>query len=229
MGRKRPIVAIDGPAGSGKSTLAKMAAEQLGFIHIDTGALYRSVALATIEHGIDAADTEAVAQLCASLAIEFRADSGQNQIFLNGENVSAKIRTESVSKLASQVSSISGVRSALLSLQRSLGNQGGAVMEGRDIGTVIFPDAEVKIFLTASTEERAKRRLKELTARGESAELASVMSEMQVRDKNDSERAIAPLRKADDATELDTTGLTIDQVLQRIVNLVSSYQKSTGA
>lgn len=223
MARSKPIVAIDGPAGSGKSTLAKLAAGRLGFVHIDTGALYRSVAWKTLSTKTDFDDKEAVSSLAENLTVQFEHTSEGNRVLVDGRDVSLDIRTEEVSKNASRVSAIPGVRAALLDQQRNLGSKGAAVMEGRDIGTVVFPDAEVKIFLTASDEERAQRRMKELQTRGQSTSFETVLQDIRDRDKNDMERAVAPLKKADDAIELDTTGLTIDQVLERIVEIVQDY------
>ncbi len=229
MARVKPIVAIDGPAGSGKSTLAKLAAKSLEFIHIDTGPLYRSVAWLATTKNLGKADASAISDLAKSATIEFKAVDGNNRVVVNGQDVSADIRTEAVSKMASVVSAIPDVRASLLDQQRRMGNAGAAVMEGRDIGTVVFPDAEVKIFLTASDEERAKRRLAELQGRGEAIDFETVLRDLRERDKNDSERDIAPLKKADDAIELDTTGLVIDEVLEKIVEIVHDYEGKTNS
>ncbi len=231
MMRIEPIIAIDGPAGSGKSTLAKLVAVELGYIHIDTGALYRSVGWKALQEGLTAESTakaESIAQIGAfaeKINIEFRASESGSRVWIEGQDVSELIRTEEASRMASIVSAIPAVRSALLDQQRRMGGAGGAVMEGRDIGTVIFPDAEVKIFLTASESERAKRRQKELTGKGENADYETVLHDLRERDKNDSERAVAPLKKADDAKELDTSGLNIQEVLERIVEMVHDYKE----
>lgn len=218
--RKLPIVAIDGPAGSGKSTIAKLLARRLAFVHIDTGALYRTVALQVIRQKVASADDAAVTAVLKSSRIEFRNDGERNRVFLNSEDVSDFIRTEEISQLASKVSALPGVRAGLLGLQRTLGNSGGTVLEGRDIGTVIFPDAEVKIFLNAAVEERARRRSVELAARGQVVSEAQVLREMLERDRNDSSRAHAPLRKAEDAVEVDSTLLSVDQVLDLIERII---------
>jgi CMP/dCMP kinase len=217
---KNPIVAIDGPAGSGKSTLAKLLAKRLKFVHIDSGALYRGVALLALDKGVSLENEAEVLASIQGIKFEFRWIDGVNLLHLNGNNVGAAIRTEKVSAASSKVSAFPSVRAHLLDLQRSLGNQGGVVMEGRDIGTVVFPKAEVKIFLTASIEDRAKRRTKELEAKGVSAQFESVKIEMAQRDKQDSERAIAPLKQANDAQLVDTSGMSIESVLDRLESIV---------
>ena len=223
--RVDPIVAIDGPAGSGKSTVARALATKLGFVHVDTGALYRAVALLAIRQKIAADDEAGLAAAMKSARIEFRSLAAGNRLFVNGEDISDKIRSEEVSKAASQVSAHAAVRSGLLGLQRALGGKGGSVLEGRDIGTVVFPDADVKIFLNASPEERARRRAAELTARGAPASAAAVLADMRERDKSDSTRALSPLKKAEDATEVDTTRLSIVQVIDHIADLVEQRKR----
>ena len=217
-----PIVAIDGPAGSGKSTIAKLLAKNLSYTHIDTGALYRGVALLALESGLE--EAKQIADAFRSARFEFRRIPDQgNLLHIDGKNVSKEIRQEKVSALASKVAAYPAVREALLGLQRELGRKGGVVLEGRDIGTVVFPQAEVKIFLTASLAERAKRRTEELRAKGEKADIASVEKDMAQRDSQDSQRAIAPLKQAEDAIAVDTTGKTIEQVLQHLEGLVAAY------
>lgn len=223
--RRYPIVAIDGPAGSGKSTVARGLAKQLAFIHVDTGALYRAVALLALRQKLDLADEAAVENVMRAAHIEFKHQPEGNRLFVNGEDVSDKIRTEEVSKGASVVSAHGAVRAGLLGLQRALGEKGASVLEGRDIGTVVFPDAEVKIFLNADPAERARRRAAELVARGTATDAKKVLAEIMERDKNDSTRARSPLKKAEDAIEIDTTGLEIEEVIARIVNLVEQRRR----
>jgi cytidylate kinase len=202
------IVAIDGPSVAGKSTLAKHIAKELGFTYLDTGAIYRALALKILRRGVDLDDTAALNAIVNDSDIDLRGRNGQLQVFLDGEDVSAAIRTPEVSQMASKASAIAMVRRRLLDLQRALGRRDNVVAEGRDIGTVVFPDAQVKIYLDASIEERARRRCDELRAAGREVSLAETISEMEERDKRDSQRDIAPLRKADDAFVLDSSGLT---------------------
>lgn len=209
-----PIVAIDGPAGAGKSTVARQLARRLGFTMIDTGAIYRSVALVAQRRGVSWDDDEALRQMLAGgLGLVFQGD----RVLVRGEDVSEAIRTPDISRGASVVSARPVVRKALLQLQRDLGRAAsrGAVLEGRDIGTVVFPDAEVKFFLTASDEARAGRRHAELLERGHSVPLSEVLADQRRRDRDDSERAIAPLRPADDAIRVETTGLDLGEVVER--------------
>lgn len=209
-----PIVAIDGPAGAGKSTVARQLARRLGFSMIDTGAIYRSVALVAQRRGVSWDDDEALREMLAGgLGLEFQGD----RVLVGGEDVSEAIRTPEISRGASVVSARPVVRKALLQLQRDLGRAAtrGAVLEGRDIGTVVFPDAEVKFFLTASDEARAGRRHAELLERGLSVPIAEVLADQRRRDRDDSERAIAPLRPAADAIRVETTGLDLEAVVER--------------
>jgi cytidylate kinase len=216
------VVAIDGPAGAGKSTAARKLAARLGYAFLDTGAIYRTVALAARRAGIDWADGPAVARLAAGLGISFVPEAGVNRVLLDGGDVTSEIRTPEISDGASRVSAHGEVRAALLGLQRRLGAAGGVVAEGRDVGTVVFPDAPAKFFLTASEGERARRRAAELTAAGRQADAAAVLREMQERDQRDSTRAVAPLRKAADAIEVDSSGLTPDEVVERMAAEVRS-------
>lgn len=225
MKRKLPVVAIDGPAGSGKSTLAKLLAKRLHFVHVDTGAIYRGVAWLALHEGVDLLSEQAVVDASRHAHFEFRSvsvggEDEANHLFLNGEDVAGKIRTSEVSAMASKVSAYPGIRSMLLGLQRMMGREGGAVLEGRDIGTVVFPDAEAKIFLTATVEERARRRLADLKTRGMEDTLENVKDEITKRDHQDSTRAIAPMKQADDAVLVDTTSMTIEMVLDRLEELV---------
>lgn len=216
--KQGPVISIDGPAGTGKSTATKRLADALGFVHIDTGALYRAVAYLLIQRGFTAANTAEASELARSTHLEFRRVPGKNpsnRILANSTDVTDFIRTPEVSMAASQVSAIPDVRAALLGLQRRMGCVGRAILEGRDIGTVIFPDADVKFFLTASIDERAKRRLAELEAKGEDApSFEEVKRQIAERDDGDSRRAVAPLRRANDAIEIDTSNLTLDQVVE---------------
>jgi cytidylate kinase len=216
------IVAIDGPSGAGKSTLAKRIAKDLRFTYLDTGAIYRALALKILRRAVDLNDTAALSAIVNETAIDLRERNGQLQVFLDGEDVSASIRTPEVSQMASRASALAMVRHRLLDLQRALGRRGNVVAEGRDIGTVVFPEAQVKIFLNASLEERARRRCDELRAAGRSVSLSETIREMEERDKRDSERDIAPLRKADDAIALDSSGLTADGVAEKVLQLIKS-------
>ena len=216
------IVAIDGPSGAGKSTLAKRVAKELRFTYLDTGAIYRALALKILRRRVDLNDTAALSAIVQDSDIDLRGQNGQLQVILDGEDVSALIRTPEVSQMASKASAIPLVRYRLLDLQRELGRRGNVVAEGRDIGTVVFPDAQVKIYLDASIEERARRRFHELRAAGREASLAETISEMKERDKRDSEREVAPLRKADDALAVDSSGLTADAVAEKVLQLIKS-------
>jgi cytidylate kinase len=220
------IVAIDGPSGAGKSTITRLLAERLGYVNIDTGAMFRTVALAVRRAGVSLDDEDALDRVCRGCTIEFVRTNGLS-VLLNGEDVSAAIRTPEISLLTSSVSSKKPVRDCLLTLQRQLGRDGGVILEGRDIGTVVFPDADVKFFLSASAEERGRRRFLELQARGETHTLEETIEAVVKRDRQDEEREHAPLRRADDAIEIDSTGLSIDEVLDRMVGVVNSRLKAT--
>jgi len=232
MSRARPVVAIDGPAGAGKSTVTKRVAKALGYLIVDTGALYRTIALAVQHAGLDFDDDERVGSLAESLvaraAVKLQGDADGTRVLLDGEDVSGSIRTPILSQGASKVSAQPRVREALLELQRAGGREGGVVLEGRDIGTVVFPDAEAKVFLTASVDERARRRFEELKASGVNVEFHGVRAEVLERDQRDSTRPIAPLRKAPDAMELDSSTLSIDQVVARIVAHVKAIEAMLG-
>ncbi len=216
------IVAIDGPAGAGKSTVSAEVAQALGFQLIDTGAMYRCVGLCALRDEVALDDGDALAGVAARLEVTFRFEGGRNHVVLSGEDVSAAIRTEQVSDAASRVSSLPPVRKALLELQRNLGRQSDAVMEGRDIGTVVFPDAELKVFLTASIDERARRRASDYRDRGEDVDLAQIRDEISTRDARDRGRAVAPLKEADDAVRVDTTSMSQREVVAHIVELARS-------
>jgi CMP/dCMP kinase len=229
--RVRPIVAIDGPAGAGKSTVARLLADRLGFTLVDTGALYRAVALAAQRGGVawdDEANVVAVARrLSASRSLALVPDKEKGvRVMLDGADVSDAIRTADMGMGASRVSAIGGVRAALLELQRQAGEKGGVVLEGRDIGTVVFPDAEVKFFLTASPEVRARRRYDELVERGQRVEFAATLAEVKARDENDTNRPIAPLRRADDAVLVDSSDRPVDDIVAEMVGRVSALSRA---
>jgi cytidylate kinase len=213
---KRVVVAIDGPAGAGKSTIAKRLAERLGFTYIDTGAMYRAVALWAVRQSVDFADPHRMEQLALAAAIEL----APGRIQLNGEDVTAAIRTPEVSSGASKIAVIPGVRRAMVAKQREIGRKVSVVMEGRDIGTVVFPDADVKVFLDANPEERVRRRLRESRAKGEEVSESVLAAQMKERDQRDSTRADAPLSQAPDALYLDSTVLTIEEVEEAILKMV---------
>ena len=212
-------VAIDGPAGAGKSTIAKRIARRLGYIYVDTGAMYRAMAYYLIQNQVDAADQEAIAAACQHADISICYQDGEQVVLLNGENVNAYLRTEAVGNMASVSSVVPEVRKKLVELQQKLARETDVVMDGRDIGTVVLPDADVKVYLTASVETRAKRRFLELQEKGEPADLAKIAADIEDRDYRDMHRNISPLRQAEDATLVDSSDMTIDQVVERILEL----------
>lgn len=214
------IIAIDGPSGAGKSTLSKLLAQQLNYVHLDTGAMYRCVAYAAMEQGIDPADQKRLGALAQQLKIEFVHTPTGDRVLLDGVDVSTAIRTPEVSLLTSRVSAAPQVREALVALQRRLGKAGGVVLEGRDIGTVVFPQAQVKFFLSATAAERGQRRYAELVAKGVTVSLSQTISDVVARDLADSEREHAPLLQADDAVVIDSTNLNINEVLAAMVEVV---------
>lgn len=214
-------IAIDGPAGAGKSTMAKRLAKALGYYYVDTGAIYRTVALKVLRTGTDPADEAQVSALLEGLDISMDyGPDGEQRMFLEGEDVSKAIREHRVSGLTSQVSAIPAVRAFLLDFQRRLAREHSVVMDGRDIGTVVLPDADVKIFLTAAPEARAKRRLLELEQRGQQADFDTILHDIIQRDEQDRSRPIAPLRQAEDAVLLDTTHLNLEESLQSLLTLI---------
>jgi cytidylate kinase len=206
------IIAIDGPSGAGKSTLAKRLAKALEFVYLDTGAMYRALALKVLRQGIDLADDARLAELIGATEIDLNEKCGKMEVLLDGADVAAEIRTPEVSQMASKVSALRAVRTRMLELQREMGRRGNVVAEGRDIGTVIFPEAEVKIFLDASVSERARRRYDEFIASGRAVDLVETLREIEERDKRDSERDLAPLRKAEDALMIDSSRVTAEEV-----------------
>ncbi len=217
---RRPIVTIDGPAGAGKSTVSKRLAQRLGFELLDTGALYRAVALLSEAAGIPWQEGARLAEIARDLEIQFSMENGVNRIRVAGKDVTTAVRSPEISQGASQVSAHPLVRTALLGLQRSKGQKGGIVVEGRDVGTVVFPHAEVKFFLTASPEVRAQRRYDELVAKGEPVDYAATLAEIVERDQRDSTRDVAPLKPADDAVRLDCSTMDIEQVVAEMVEMV---------
>lgn len=224
MKRNGLVIALDGPSGAGKSTIARLLAQRLGYIYIDTGAMYRAIGWKAKQECIDPADEPKLAELCQRTEVLIKKDNSDPKVYVDGRDVSGEIRTPEMGMMASSVSKSPVVRARLLTLQRELGRNGGVVMDGRDIGTVVFPDAEVKFFLDASAEERGRRRYLELKAKGMDVDLGQITKEIQERDKQDSGRALAPLRKAEDALLLDSTGVSIDDVLTRMLSLVKKVQ-----
>lgn len=212
-------IAIDGPAGAGKSTIAKLAAKELGFLYVDTGAMYRSIALYFIENNVSLDDEDAIDNACGNISIEIKYEDGVQQVYLNGKNVSLEIRQEQVGNMASKVAAKKAVRDKLLSLQRDIAADNNVIMDGRDIGTFVLPNAEIKIYLTASVKTRAKRRYDELVSKGESPDINKIEADIEQRDYQDMNREIAPLKQADDAIFLDTSDMNIEQVVAYICNL----------
>lgn len=217
-------IAIDGPAGAGKSTIARKVAEKLSFIYVDTGAMYRSMALYFIRHDIAAQDEEKIAAACPDIDVSIAYQDGEQQVILNGENVNGLIRTEQVSMMTSDTSKYPVVREKLLSLQRGLAEKENVIMDGRDIGTCVLPNADVKIYLTASAAERARRRYKEQTERGVDCDIKEIERDIIARDEQDMNREVAPLRQAEDAVLVDSSDMTIDQVVDEIIR---TYQEKT--
>ena len=215
-------IAIDGPSGAGKSTIARKVAEKLGFVYVDTGAMYRAVGVHVMRCGLSTDNPDAVLSVLYDAKIELRYESGEQHVLLNGDDVSNEIRLPAASMAASNVSAVPQVRAHLFDLQKNIANTTNCIMDGRDIGTVVLPDAQVKIFLTASAEERTRRRCLELEQKGTPVEYNTLLAEIIQRDYNDSHRAASPLKKADDAVEIDSTGLSIEEITERIVKLVEA-------
>lgn len=212
-------VAIDGPAGAGKSTIAKLVAKEKGYIYVDTGAMYRGMAIHFLKKGIQPEDTAAIIAACADAEVTIAYENGIQQVYLNGENITDMLRTEEVGNMASRTSAIPEVRAKLLELQRSLAREKDVIMDGRDIGTNILPNADVKIYLTASVETRAKRRYNELTEKGIACDYDEIAKDIKDRDERDMSRETAPLRQAEDAVLVDSSEMSIEEVVERICGL----------
>lgn len=216
-----PVLAVDGPGGSGKGTVCRAITEAMGWHLLDSGAIYRALAVAAGSRGLDAADTDALVSLARELDVVFEPEpSGEIRVLVDGEDVSVRLRSEQTGDLASQVAAVPEARDALLDRQRAFRKAPGLVADGRDMGTVVFPDATLKIFLTASPEERARRRYNQLKEQGVDVSLADLLDEIAVRDERDRNRAVAPLKPAADAEEVDTTGLPVEAVVERVLKLL---------
>ena len=218
-------VAIDGPAGAGKSTVAKAVAKQMGLIYVDTGAMYRAMALYMLREGVDLKDTRKIAGKCTGADITIRYEDGVQVVYLNGENVNAYLRTEEVGEAASVTSPVPQVRENMVRLQKALAASSDCIMDGRDIGTCVLPNAQLKIYLTASSEVRAKRRYDELTAKGESCILANIKADIEERDYRDMHREMSPLKQAEDAVLVDTSDMTQDEVIDAVLKLCSKARE----
>ena len=219
-------IAIDGPAGAGKSTIARRTAQELSFIYVDTGALYRALAVLLVDEGVSPEDTEKVKEAVKSVKVLIAYENGEQQVLVNGKNVTDRLRAESVGNMASTISAIPAVRAALLDLQRDLAKAHDVLMDGRDIGTNVLPDAELKIYLTASVETRAERRYRDLQEKGVEKPLSEIKKEIEERDHRDMTRAIAPLKQAEDAVYLDTSHMNIDEVVEAIRKLYRERKKA---
>ncbi len=222
MSSKTPVITVDGPSGAGKGTLCMLLAEKLGFQLLDSGAIYRVLALAAIHHGVDTESEEALVPLATHLDVQFIAEGDLVKVILEGEDVSAELRKEETGAVASKVAALPRVREALLRRQRSFRTEPGLVADGRDMGTVVFPEAEVKIFLDATAEERANRRFNQLQDKGLSVKFGHLLRDIQQRDERDRNRAVAPLRPADDALVLDSTLLSIEEVVAQALQYIES-------
>jgi cytidylate kinase len=223
---KKLTIAIDGPSGAGKSTVAKSLAKRLGYVYIDTGAMYRSVALRAKERGISPEDKLALSQLASSLRITFVTDGEQTHVLCDGKDVTEAIRTPEISRLASTISKQKELREVLVQMQREMGREGGVILEGRDIGTVVFPDAEVKFYLDAVGEERVKRRYHEMIEKGMKVDFKETLEELMQRDHHDMHRDHSPLKKAEDAMFIDTTHWSVKEVVAKMVRLIKERIES---
>jgi cytidylate kinase len=219
------VIAIDGPSGAGKTTISRLLAGRLGYVYVDTGAMYRTVALKAEQAGLNIFDEEGLERLCRSLQIEFQQDVRGMRVLCNGEDVTEEIRKPSMSLLASDISRVRVVRESLMERQRGLGQEGGVILEGRDIGTVVYPDADLKFFLDADPRIRGRRRYEELKAKGERVNLDRTIREIEMRDISDRTRSLAPLKRAEDAVVIDTTQLSVDQVVERMIQI---YHEKVG-
>jgi len=229
LSSRKLVIAIDGPAASGKSTTARLVAGRLGYLHVDTGAMYRAIALKVLRKGIGMEEKERVESLMSTTHVALKLRDGTPRVFLDGEDVTDAIRTPDVSKAVSPVSGYAEVRRAMVREQRLLGAEGGIVMDGRDIGTVVYPGADLKFFMVAGIEARARRRQKELAAKGTDQPLDAVLVDIQERDARDAGRTEAPLRRADDAIDVDTSAMTIEQQVRFVLDTVSNKLQESGA
>jgi cytidylate kinase len=225
---RKLVIAIDGPAASGKSTTARLVAQRLGYLHLDTGAMYRALAVRVVDRGLDPSDAGAVTGLAEAARIELVQSGESVRVVLDGEDVTDRIRSQEVTRATSALSTLPGVRAVLVREQRRLGAGGGVVLEGRDIGTVVFPDADLKVYLTAGLDARALRRRRELAATGVEMDVALLREELEERDRRDSSRAVSPLRKAEDAVELDTSGMTVEEQVDAVLRLAARVQNGKG-
>jgi cytidylate kinase len=223
--RKRLTIAIDGPSGAGKSTVARFLAKRLGYVYIDTGAMYRSVALRVKEKGISPEDELALNQLASSLHITFITEGEQTRVCCDGEDITSAIRSPEISRLASYISKQKGVREALVQMQREMGKEDGVILEGRDIGTVVFPDADVKFYLDAKSDERVRRRYHEMVEKGVKVDFKETQEELIQRDHNDMHRIHSPLKKANDALFIDSTHRSVEEVVEEMVHMVKAKVK----
>lgn len=221
-------IAIDGPAGAGKSTIARAAARSLGFLYVDTGAMYRAIALHLLRNHVEAEDTDKIEELLADMTIRIIYSGGEQQIILNGENVTGQLRKEEVGNMASKSAANPKVREKLLQLQRDIARDNDVIMDGRDIGTFVLPKADVKVYLTASVEERANRRYLELKEKGQEADIKKIEEDIRTRDFQDMNRSIAPLKQAEDAVVIDSSRLSIPEVMDRIVDAFQESLKLKG-
>lgn len=218
-------IAVDGPAGAGKSTIARAVAERMNLIYVDTGAMYRAMTLFMVREGVDLQDREAVARKCGEADITIRYEDGVQVVLLNGENVNPYLRTEEVGNKTSIVSVIPGVRKKLVELQKQLAAESDCIMDGRDIGTCVLPDADLKVYLTASSAVRAKRRYEELAAKGEDCDLEKIRADIEDRDYRDTHRETSPLRQAEDAVLVDSSQMTVEEVIRKIISLCDNRVK----
>jgi len=221
---KKQIIAIDGPAGAGKSTVAQLVAQRLNYVYIDTGAMYRAIAWKVLQQNLTVTDTNAIINIAENITIKLTYAEGKTNVFVDECDVTDEIRNPNISSMVSEVAQVAAVRMALVALQRAMAEQGGVVMDGRDIGTCVLPNADVKVFLTASIAERAERRWKEMQSKGFDVSLAELTRDIGLRDKKDSERTLSPLVQATDALLLDTTALSIEQAVARILTICEERQ-----
>lgn len=225
MEDKRLIIAIDGPSGAGKSTVGKALARRLGYLYVDTGAMYRAVALKMKEKGIESGDDQAISQLVASIQIAFVAEEKENRILCDGKDITHAIRSPEISQFASEISKNRTVREALIRMQREMGREGGVVLEGRDIGTVVFPDADLKFYLDADPEERGRRRFRELSEKGVEVDFKKTLKEVLERDRNDMGRSLSPLKRAEDAMLVDSTCRSVEEIVDEMCRMIDDKRR----